>query len=734
MSTYYKYAERDDDSQIDWSVIGKDINKKLDAEVERRDKLKAKIETESLEYAEKLKETPVGADSAASNNAIAFTNDAAEYKLGLTKSLKFGNMNVKKYLQATNNLRIDTEGAFVMYENYQKYNDQKIARMDSSDPSKRGNVLESALYKHTGGYMNMRNSRPFIDPITGRVLFARQGKDGKQLIGEEGQYPPISIPMMNNYITSEIASFDVDKAVEETTASIGDAVVSVSRLNTQTGARFWDTIKITDKTEALLKQIDKLDPEFNDIDGLKAYVEKYAEARDAKVDYYMGNDNNVVDYLVRMGIGYDTTFDEKDFKEDGKMILIKQDPETEGFELVFPKDAKDVAKQALSDAIDAKQSSAFETTSKQVYEKPVGEGDKQYLKEKAKARGDLKTYNSWIEELIHGTPAQKRAALQKFANKDPNDVVEELYFKLDPNTRTANIVAVLDDGRGGTYEKTLINNWEASTNRDIADAFLWNEIFPTLGSGTADYYEDLYKELKIDKIEKRPAYQYEIDPDTKKPLTTYDTSLYDETKEEEWRVGSTRREYPIVPLSEASLYTIKGVTLVPKTTWSGKTSAIGGSAANFERVFDYTWKSKFADEKKRADQNVLNKIGMKINRVENAYYQLGNIATGSEWQLVELQIDPKYGEPLLLTVDAQVTPNMDEIIDEIERRYVAGEEIKMDDKMISIWDPTNATKLTKYVAAYKDPNRKNVKNALTVKDSKYVDKRRRRSKSGGTSR
>ena len=52
MSTFYGYAERQADDNVDWSVIGKEITTMLQEEVTRRETLKTELDNSSRAYGE----------------------------------------------------------------------------------------------------------------------------------------------------------------------------------------------------------------------------------------------------------------------------------------------------------------------------------------------------------------------------------------------------------------------------------------------------------------------------------------------------------------------------------------------------------------------------------------------------------------------------------------------------------------------------------------------------------
>ena len=70
MATYYKYAERSAESQINWAEIGKNMTDMLQSEVTIREEKKAAIDAASREFGEKLANPPQGEHKSANQWAL----------------------------------------------------------------------------------------------------------------------------------------------------------------------------------------------------------------------------------------------------------------------------------------------------------------------------------------------------------------------------------------------------------------------------------------------------------------------------------------------------------------------------------------------------------------------------------------------------------------------------------------------------------------------------------------
>jgi len=76
MATFYKYAERSAESQVNWAEIGKNMTDMLRDEVALREEKKAAIDEATRKYAEQLSNAPQGEHVGAKEEALRFADHA----------------------------------------------------------------------------------------------------------------------------------------------------------------------------------------------------------------------------------------------------------------------------------------------------------------------------------------------------------------------------------------------------------------------------------------------------------------------------------------------------------------------------------------------------------------------------------------------------------------------------------------------------------------------------------
>ena len=128
MATYYKYAERSADSQINWAEVGKDMSDMLKEETRIREEKKAAINAASREYGQVLANSPQGEHEPARQAALKFADNASKYMLMQDKLLKSGQMSLKDYTISRQNLLDGTDNAFTALKDYQSVFAKKMER------------------------------------------------------------------------------------------------------------------------------------------------------------------------------------------------------------------------------------------------------------------------------------------------------------------------------------------------------------------------------------------------------------------------------------------------------------------------------------------------------------------------------------------------------------------------------------------------------------------------------
>ena len=133
--TYYKYAERNVESQINWAEVGKNLTDMLSEEAKVREEKKAAIDEATRKFGETLANSPQGEHAGMNQWALDYASDAQEARLIQDRLLRSGQLKLRDYNIMRQNITDGTKGAFDLFKEYQEEYKVKMERAKSMDPN-----------------------------------------------------------------------------------------------------------------------------------------------------------------------------------------------------------------------------------------------------------------------------------------------------------------------------------------------------------------------------------------------------------------------------------------------------------------------------------------------------------------------------------------------------------------------------------------------------------------------
>jgi len=221
---FYGYAERQDDSLVNWSKIGKDITDTLKQEQDRREKQKAEIDAATNKSLSELASAPRGTAEDGNKFVVDYANDASQAILLANRLLKSGKMPVKDYTLLMANINSGTTQLFNLQKEYQKYFDIKKQRMNSNDPANKSQRLEVDSQGQMEAFGDFGQSRAIIDPLTGRVNVGiiQKNPDGTVVLTDK----VMSVQDMFKSLGQKYNYFPSAQAAETISKKLGDVVMT----------------------------------------------------------------------------------------------------------------------------------------------------------------------------------------------------------------------------------------------------------------------------------------------------------------------------------------------------------------------------------------------------------------------------------------------------------------------------------------------------------------------------
>lgn len=326
--SYYKYAERDASTQVNWAEIGKNLTDTFQEEARVREEKKAAIDANTREYSNTLNTAPQGEFQ--DGNAFINNYVAAQQQTRLMddKLLKSGQMDLKTYTMRRQNGVDGTTQLFNLQKKFQSvYSERMKGILDGSLQAQTAFELSQVQ-----GFGDFSKSQALINPVDGRVNVGMT----EIVNGVRKVIPNSNVPVnvLMGKIQSGLPTYDVNTATKSLVDSQGDLVLSLYKAGSLSGAG-----TITELTG--LAAIEKF--------AGKSWTDaakKMNESISNGVNSILTNKRNLTSVLTGQVGGYSAesfTYDKNVAAKDPTKILLK--PSVDGGPGIMDENAPNYQKQ-----------------------------------------------------------------------------------------------------------------------------------------------------------------------------------------------------------------------------------------------------------------------------------------------------------------------------------------------------------------------------------------------------
>lgn len=227
-ATYYKYAERDADSQVNWAEIGKNMSDILLNEAKFREEKKQELDKLSREQSQALAEYPTGQSESARAMALKYSDDASKFMLMQDKLLKSGQLKLSDYTVTRQNLVDDTETAFNMLKDFQTRYGVKMDRYKQG----LSQAWELEAMERIEGFGNFSESGMYIDPTSGKVLMSKKEIDPTTGLSVMSKDPAkmASIPSVRGMLEGQWDKYNPNETLDKIKASTGEYMYTIREI------------------------------------------------------------------------------------------------------------------------------------------------------------------------------------------------------------------------------------------------------------------------------------------------------------------------------------------------------------------------------------------------------------------------------------------------------------------------------------------------------------------------
>jgi len=213
-TSYYKYAERAVENQIDWSKVGSEFSGMLKETAELREQKKADIEKATQENLKAIADAPTGLDERVTNKMIDLSSQSQDYLLMMNRMLKSGQLSPKDYSIASQNLKTDVSGLFDLSKKYQAEYAEYINRVGIANP------FETWNKEKIESFTNFSKMDFVINTPTGTLSTGIKTKD--PVTGQEIIKYNQTLPQLKWAQSVKMDKFDTQGSVDKIIASLGE--------------------------------------------------------------------------------------------------------------------------------------------------------------------------------------------------------------------------------------------------------------------------------------------------------------------------------------------------------------------------------------------------------------------------------------------------------------------------------------------------------------------------------
>lgn len=417
MATYYKYAERDASSQVNWSEITSNMVNSLKAAEAIRESKRQAIDEATAELSLTLSEAPQGDHRGLNEFAMTYANNAQQMRLMQDKLLKSGQLSLKDYNIGRANLTEGTTQLFNLGKKYQAIYSDRMAKFNNGTTSQ----LDADMLARLEGFANFSNHEAYINPTNGQVSIGKlqeKDVDGKKVVTMD-RTP-------GSFTTVQQLNFSLSQEINKYQMSALDAEV----------AKFAKTYLKADgvyRTLDDVRQMPEYDKMINDIVNSQLVIP-----------------NSVGSVLKDYVGGYDTVFNKDDHNENA--ILMVEDPQQPGSGRMIMDVTSEIGKKQKAKAAEyLKRQIEKQLGSKETRKKP----DKPTATEistATKLKDDTLAMTNIGDLYYAKTQAEVNAAASFLEGIKGNQVRSIQKTKVGDDY---SIEVIFDDGTTGSYPLTI---------------------------------------------------------------------------------------------------------------------------------------------------------------------------------------------------------------------------------------------------------------------------------------
>lgn len=436
MATYYKYAERSADSQVNWAEVGKGITDMLAEGAKLREEKRTAYEEAYRLDMEKLANAPQGKWQDGNATVNNFAHDMMAQQLIDNRLLKNGIMNERDYTLRRENYKTQTNTVFELQKILQAERESTIDLFQKGELQ----ALNISNMADVEAYTDFANSKIDIDPYAANInmsIYETKIVDGKEVRVVKKTSP---VNVLKGQLLQKIPAFKLDEAVTKDVESLGvdsDYIYqAASLMGSGSITKLIGYGAIAGEYTKKDKNGNPLYPEFADS------IKKFNDAVEETMNKYFSNPYHISSVLTENTGKYSAesyTWDKDEAAKDKGKLLLKIDPLT-GLPIMDEdaphykeqvQEVRDYTKKIILGKLDAKREISTTPQTQLQERRPKTENDRK--------DDENKNVLSNVAKLYYGTDAEVQEA---------SDFLRSFNPSIDTIDRSGNNITITyTDGR-----------------------------------------------------------------------------------------------------------------------------------------------------------------------------------------------------------------------------------------------------------------------------------------------
>ena len=411
MPTYYKYAERNADSQVNWAEIGKGVSDMIKEETDIRVQKRAAIDESTRQFQNKLAEAPQGEFQDGNKFTNNFAHDMMAQQLIDTKLLKSGQMKLQDFTLRRQNYIDGTNQLFDLQKLYQDNYKSTMEGVNNGDLQ----AMNTYNMSNIEGFSDFSKSKAIINPYTGIINVGMMKANAQGVMELTNDVAPVNV--LRGKILSKIPTFKVEEAMNNTVAKLGKDIDYIYQAATTSGAGSVTKLLGIGAFEDLKRE----HPEIKNLGDYKGVIDNANSAIEKTMDGYFADPYHISSVLTQNTGKYhfdSYTYDKDVAAKDPSKLLLKINPNT-GLGTLDEKapnyksqvnEARDWVKSQLLSKLDKERS--IQVTSTTPYAPQPREESEYKVRAREANKEKISVAGSWNDLYTAKTAAEKKAAAE----------------------------------------------------------------------------------------------------------------------------------------------------------------------------------------------------------------------------------------------------------------------------------------------------------------------------------